>query len=45
VNDEPQTPFGGTVDSGYGHFGGMAGIVESTALRWIAIKSHQHDPF
>ena len=45
VNDEPQMPFGGTKDSGYGRFGGTAGIAEFTELRWITIESHQHYPF
>jgi acyl-CoA reductase-like NAD-dependent aldehyde dehydrogenase len=45
VNDEPQMPFGGTKDSGYGRFGGMAAIAEFTELRWITIESHQHYPF
>jgi acyl-CoA reductase-like NAD-dependent aldehyde dehydrogenase len=45
VSDEPQMPFGGTKDSGYGRFGGTAGIAEFTELRWITIESHQHYPF
>ena len=45
VNDEPQMPFGGTKDSGYGRFGGTAAIAEFTELRWITIESHQHYPF
>ena len=45
VNDEPQMPFGGTKDSGYGRFGGVAAIAEFTELRWITIESHQHYPF
>jgi acyl-CoA reductase-like NAD-dependent aldehyde dehydrogenase len=45
VNDEPQMPFGGTKDSGYGRFGGTAAIAEVTELRWITIESHQHYPF
>lgn len=45
VNDEPQMPFGGTKDSGYGRFGGLAAIAEFTELRWITIESHQHYPF
>ncbi len=45
VNDEPQMPFGGTKDSGYGRFGGLAGIAEFTELRWITIESQQHYPF
>lgn len=45
VNDEPQMPFGGTKDSGYGRFGGLAAIAEFTELRWVTIEKHQHYPF
>jgi len=37
VADEPQMPFGGTGASGYGRFGGKAGIEAFTELRWITI--------
>ena len=37
VHDEPQMPFGGTGGSGYGRFGGKAGIDAFTELRWITI--------
>jgi acyl-CoA reductase-like NAD-dependent aldehyde dehydrogenase len=37
VQDEPQMPFGGTGASGYGRFGGKAGIDAFTELRWITI--------
>jgi acyl-CoA reductase-like NAD-dependent aldehyde dehydrogenase len=39
VHDEAQMPFGGTKDSGYGRFGGRAGIDEFTELRWITINT------
>ena len=39
VADEPQMPFGGVGDSGYGRFGGKAGIDAFTELRWITIAS------
>lgn len=46
VADEPQMPFGGVGDSGYGRFGGKAAISEFTDLRWITIEDpHQHYPF
>jgi acyl-CoA reductase-like NAD-dependent aldehyde dehydrogenase len=46
VADEPQMPFGGVGDSGYGRFGGKAGIAEFTDLRWITIEDpSQHYPF
>jgi len=38
VHDEPQMPFGGQRDSGYGKFGGHAGLEEFTELRWITIR-------
>jgi acyl-CoA reductase-like NAD-dependent aldehyde dehydrogenase len=37
VQDEPQMPFGGLGASGYGRFGGKAGIDAFTELRWITI--------
>lgn len=46
VADEPQMPFGGVKDSGYGRFGGRAAIYEFTDLRWITIEDpNQHYPF
>lgn len=39
VHDEAQMPFGGVKDSGYGRFGGRAGIAEFTELRWITIAT------
>jgi acyl-CoA reductase-like NAD-dependent aldehyde dehydrogenase len=39
VHDEAQMPFGGTKASGYGRFGGKAGIAEFTDLRWITIET------
>ena len=39
VHDEPQMPFGGTKASGYGRFGGKAGIDAFTELRWITIET------
>lgn len=38
AQDEPQVPFGGTKNSGYGRFGGRAGIDEFTELRWITLN-------
>ena len=38
VHDEAQMPFGGVKASGYGRFGGQAGIDEFTELRWITIQ-------
>lgn len=39
VHDEAQMPFGGVKQSGYGRFGGRAGIDEFTELRWITINT------
>ncbi|MDT8758419.1 aldehyde dehydrogenase [Sphingomonas psychrotolerans] len=39
VHDEPQMPFGGVNASGYGRFGGKAGIDSFTELRWITIET------
>ena len=46
VFDEGQMPFGGVKASGYGRFGGAAGIDAFTELRWITIEDpNQHYPF
>jgi acyl-CoA reductase-like NAD-dependent aldehyde dehydrogenase len=39
VHDEAQMPFGGVGASGYGRFGGKAGIAEFTDLRWITVET------
>ena len=39
VHDEAQMPFGGTKASGYGRFGGKAGIAEFTELQWVTIDT------
>ena len=39
VHDEAQMPFGGLKASGYGRFGGQAGIDAFTELRWITIET------
>jgi acyl-CoA reductase-like NAD-dependent aldehyde dehydrogenase len=44
VADEPQMPFGGVKDSGWGRFGGQAAIDEFTELRWVTVQSGTH-PF
>jgi len=38
VHDEPQVPFGGVKDSGWGRFGGHAALEEFTELRWISTQ-------
>jgi benzaldehyde dehydrogenase (NAD) len=46
VHDEAQMPFGGVKDSGFGRFGGKAGIAEFTELRWITMQTTpRHYPF
>jgi len=39
VHDEAQMPFGGMKASGYGRFGGKAGIEAFTELRWITVET------
>jgi acyl-CoA reductase-like NAD-dependent aldehyde dehydrogenase len=39
VHDEAQMPFGGVGASGYGRFGGKAGIDAFTELRWITVET------
>ena len=38
VDDDPTAPFGGLGDSGYGRFGGRAGVEAFTDLRWITLQ-------
>jgi aldehyde dehydrogenase (NAD+) len=42
VGDEPQMPFGGVKDSGFGRFGGTAVVDEFTEVRWITVQSGSH---
>jgi acyl-CoA reductase-like NAD-dependent aldehyde dehydrogenase len=44
VGDEPQMPFGGVKESGWGRFGGTAVVNEFTELHWITVQSGSH-PF
>jgi benzaldehyde dehydrogenase (NAD) len=46
VHDEAQMPFGGVKESGYGRFGGKAGIEAFTELRWLTVQTApRHYPF
>ena len=46
VHDEAQMPFGGVKGSGYGRFGGRAGIDAFTELRWLTVQTtERHYPF
>jgi acyl-CoA reductase-like NAD-dependent aldehyde dehydrogenase len=42
VADEPMAPFGGIQNSGYGKFGGQAGIDSFTEQRWVTIQQYGH---
>jgi acyl-CoA reductase-like NAD-dependent aldehyde dehydrogenase len=44
VADEPQMPFGGVKDSGWGRFGGTYAMDEFTELQWVTVQSGSH-PF
>jgi acyl-CoA reductase-like NAD-dependent aldehyde dehydrogenase len=45
VHDEPQMPFGGVKDSGWGRFGGTAALDEFTDLRWMSVQqTSRHYP-
>ena len=46
IHDEPQVPFGGVKESGYGRHGGHAALEEFTELRWISMQRvPRHYPF
>jgi benzaldehyde dehydrogenase (NAD) len=46
VHDEAQMPFGGVKASGWGRFGGVAGVHEFTDLRWVTVQTGaRHYPF
>jgi len=46
VHDEAQMPFGGVKASGWGRFGGRAGIDAFTELRWVTLQTaDRHYPF
>lgn len=46
VHDEAQMPFGGVKASGWGRFGGQAGIEAFSELRWITLQTGpRHYPF
>ena len=41
VHDEPNMPFGGVKDSGWGRFGGAYAINEFTDLRWLTVSTEE----
>lgn len=46
VHDEAQMPFGGVKGSGWGRFGGRAGIDAFSEIRWITAQTNErHYPF
>jgi acyl-CoA reductase-like NAD-dependent aldehyde dehydrogenase len=45
IADEPQAPFGGVKDSGYGRFGGQAGAEAFTDTRWMTAQVGGHARF
>ena len=46
IHDEPQVPFGGVKESGWGRHGGRAALEEFTELRWITMqRTPRHYPF
>ena len=45
VGDEPQMPFGGVKDSGWGRFGATAAIAEFTDLHWVTVGRPHPFPF
>jgi acyl-CoA reductase-like NAD-dependent aldehyde dehydrogenase len=45
VGDEPQMPFGGVKDSGWGRFGGTAAVDEFTELHWVTVGKPHPFPF
>jgi len=45
VGDEPQMPFGGVKESGFGRFGGSAAVNEFTELHWVTVSAAHPFPF
>jgi acyl-CoA reductase-like NAD-dependent aldehyde dehydrogenase len=45
VGDEPQMPFGGVKDSGFGRFGGTAVVSEFTEVHWVTVSGAHPFPF
>jgi acyl-CoA reductase-like NAD-dependent aldehyde dehydrogenase len=45
VHDEPQMPFGGVKESGWGRFGGSAALEEFTDIQWTMVQTEpRHYP-
>ncbi|WP_223505340.1 aldehyde dehydrogenase family protein [Pseudomonas sp. GL-RE-29] len=42
IADEPMAPFGGVKNTGYGRFGGQAGLDAFSVTRWITVQEHGH---
>lgn len=43
IYDDPAMPFGGIKSSGFGRFGGQAGINEFTELKWISVHKKRRE--
>jgi acyl-CoA reductase-like NAD-dependent aldehyde dehydrogenase len=43
VHDEPQMPFGGVKESGWGRFGGAAALEEFTDIHWTMVQTQPRE--
>jgi benzaldehyde dehydrogenase (NAD) len=43
VHDEPQMPFGGVKESGWGRFGGSAALEEFTDIHWTMVMGQPRE--
>ena len=43
VHDEPQMPFGGVKESGWGRFGGSAALEEFTDMHWTMVQTQPRE--
>jgi acyl-CoA reductase-like NAD-dependent aldehyde dehydrogenase len=43
VHGEPQMPFGGVKNGGWGRFGGNAAAEEFAELRWITVQEEPRE--
>lgn len=45
IADEPMAPFGGVKSTGYGRFGGQAGLEAFSVTRWVTVQEHGHPSY
>jgi acyl-CoA reductase-like NAD-dependent aldehyde dehydrogenase len=45
IGDEPMAPFGGVKNTGFGRFGGQAGLDAFTTMRWITVQERGHTKY